>query len=96
MPVKCEKCHETNRFQDAPEDCYGCHKKEDEHKLKFGEKCDSCHNTRGWPIWDFNHDKRTEYKIEGAHLPIDKPDMEVWLRREPVVTTRSGRFCSIP
>ena len=23
-------------------------------------------------------------KIEGAHLPIDKPDMEGWLRREPV------------
>lgn len=23
-------------------------------------------------------------KIQGAHLPIDKPDMEVWLRREPV------------
>lgn len=23
-------------------------------------------------------------KIEGAHLPIDKPDMEVWTRREPV------------
>jgi aldehyde dehydrogenase (NAD+) len=23
-------------------------------------------------------------KIEGAHLPIDKPDMEVWVRREPV------------
>lgn len=22
-------------------------------------------------------------KIEGSHLPIDKPDMEVWLRREP-------------
>src|SRR5699024_4809055 len=23
-------------------------------------------------------------KIEGAFLPIDKPDMDVWLRREPV------------
>lgn len=23
-------------------------------------------------------------KIEGAHLPIDKPDMEAWIRREPV------------
>ncbi len=23
-------------------------------------------------------------KIEGSHLPIDKPDMEVWLRREPI------------
>lgn len=23
-------------------------------------------------------------KLEGAHLPVDKPDMEVWLRREPI------------
>lgn len=23
-------------------------------------------------------------KIEGAHLPVDKPDLEVWLRREPI------------
>ncbi|MGO7637235.1 aldehyde dehydrogenase [Rhizobium leguminosarum] len=23
-------------------------------------------------------------KIEGAYLPIDKPDMDVWLRREPI------------
>ncbi len=23
-------------------------------------------------------------KIEGAHLPIDKPDMEAWTRREPI------------
>lgn len=23
-------------------------------------------------------------KFEGAHLPVDKPDMEVWLRREPI------------
>ncbi|HSI39521.1 MAG TPA: aldehyde dehydrogenase [Xanthobacteraceae bacterium] len=23
-------------------------------------------------------------KIEGAHLPVDKPDMEAWLRREPI------------
>ena len=23
-------------------------------------------------------------KMQGAHIPIDKPDMEVWLRREPI------------
>jgi (Z)-2-((N-methylformamido)methylene)-5-hydroxybutyrolactone dehydrogenase len=23
-------------------------------------------------------------KVQGAHLPIDKPDMDVWLRREPI------------
>ena len=23
-------------------------------------------------------------KMEGSHLPIDRPDMEVWLKREPI------------
>ncbi|WP_371346271.1 aldehyde dehydrogenase [Ancylobacter sp. IITR112] len=23
-------------------------------------------------------------KVEGSHLPVDKPDMEAWLRREPI------------
>ncbi len=66
--AKCEKCHESNRFKDAPSDCYACHKKEDTHKLKFGEACESCHNTRAWPIWDFNHDKRTDFRLDGAHV----------------------------
>lgn len=70
VPVKCEKCHESNRFQDAKEDCYSCHQKDDQHKLKFGEGCDNCHNTRGWPIWDFDHDKRTDYKLVGPHLKV--------------------------
>jgi aldehyde dehydrogenase (NAD+) len=33
-------------------------------------------------------------KIEGAFLPIDKPDMDVWLRREPVgVVGAAARIC---
>lgn len=70
VPVKCEKCHETSRFKDAPSDCYACHKKEDKHKLKLGEKCDTCHNARGWAIWDFNHDKRTEYRLVDSHIKV--------------------------
>ena len=66
--AKCEKCHESNRFKDAPSTCYACHKEKDTHKLKFGEACESCHNTRAWPIWDFNHDKRTAFSLLGAHL----------------------------
>ncbi|MFP3802654.1 aldehyde dehydrogenase family protein, partial [Paraburkholderia sp. SIMBA_027] len=23
-------------------------------------------------------------KIEGSHIPVDKPDMQVWLERQPV------------
>ncbi len=70
IAVKCDSCHESSRFKEAPRDCYACHKKEDRHKLKFGEACESCHNTRGWSIWDFDHDKRTSYKLDGAHRQV--------------------------
>jgi hypothetical protein len=68
--AKCSTCHETNRFKDASRECYACHKKEDKHKLKFGVKCESCHTARGWPIWDYDHTKRADYKLDGAHLKL--------------------------
>ena len=30
-------------------------------------------------------------KVMGNTLPIDKPDMEVWLRREPIEPRRRAR-----
>lgn len=68
--TKCKDCHETARFKDAAKECYACHKKEDKHKLKLGERCENCHNTRAWKLWDFNHDKRTKYVLDGAHKKI--------------------------
>ena len=70
LPVNCEKCHETSRFKDAPSECVACHRKEDKHKQRFGEQCEKCHNTRSWAIWDFNHSRRTDYALEGAHLKV--------------------------
>ncbi|PZO19010.1 MAG: cytochrome C [Burkholderiales bacterium] len=70
VPVKCEKCHESSRYKDAPMDCMGCHQKDDRHKLKFGVACESCHNTRGWAIWDFDHTRRTSYRLDGGHLKV--------------------------
>lgn len=63
----CKKCHETARYKDAPRDCYACHQKEDKHKLKFGVGCESCHNTRSWELWSFDHSARTSYRLDGAH-----------------------------
>ena len=68
--VECKKCHETAEFKVAKTDCYSCHKKEDKHELRLGKKCDSCHNARDWKTWDFDHDQRTKYKIDGAHKKI--------------------------
>jgi hypothetical protein len=67
IAVVCKDCHKSTLFKEAPRDCYACHTKDDKHKLKFGERCGACHNTRAWPIWEFDHDKRTKYRLDGAH-----------------------------
>jgi aldehyde dehydrogenase (NAD+) len=33
-------------------------------------------------------------KIEGSHIPVDKPDMQVWLERQPVGVVAA--ICSFP
>jgi hypothetical protein len=70
VTATCKSCHQTARFKDAARDCYSCHKKEDKHKLKLGEQCESCHNARSWKLWDFNHDKRTKYVLDGPHRKV--------------------------
>ncbi|RZS58230.1 cytochrome c3 family protein [Sphaerotilus mobilis] len=67
----CKDCHTTGaRFKDAPMDCYSCHKKADKHKLTLGVGCESCHNTRSWGIWNFDHDRQTSYRLEGPHAKV--------------------------
>ena len=68
--TSCKKCHETARYKDAPRDCYGCHRKDDKHKLKFGVKCESCHNTRSWDLWSYDHNARTSFRLDGAHRKV--------------------------
>lgn len=72
--VECKKCHDTAEFKNAKSDCYSCHKKEDKHELRLGKKCDSCHNARDWKTWDFDHDRRTKYRIDGAHKKAECTD----------------------
>ncbi len=67
VTTACKDCHVTPRFKDTAHDCSSCHKKDDKHKQVFGTKCDSCHNARAWPIWDFDHNRRSAYKLDGAH-----------------------------
>jgi hypothetical protein len=69
--VACKGCHETPRYKDAARECASCHKKEDTHKQKFGMRCESCHNTRSWPVWSFDHDARAKYRLDGAHRKVN-------------------------
>jgi hypothetical protein len=67
--VRCESCHKTQRYREAPRDCNGCHAKDDKHKLKYGTGCDNCHNARAWALWEFDHAK-TRFALDGAHQAL--------------------------
>ena len=69
--VKCETCHTTPQYKDAKTDCYSCHRKDDKHKLRLGTQCEQCHNARSWTQWDFDHDKRTKFILDGKHAGLD-------------------------
>jgi hypothetical protein len=70
ITVACTACHVTSRFKDAPRECVGCHNKDDKHKRAYGDDCASCHNARAWSIWDFDHNRRSSYKLDGAHRQV--------------------------
>ena len=63
----CKACHATRRFRDAPRTCIGCHARDDRHKARLGTACESCHGTRSWQAWRFDHDRETRYPLAGRH-----------------------------
>ncbi|HSB22778.1 MAG TPA: cytochrome c3 family protein [Burkholderiaceae bacterium] len=68
--VECKDCHKSPRFKDAKIACVSCHLKDDKHKKTLGSLCEDCHNPRDWKAWDFDHDKRTQYPLEGKHKGV--------------------------
>jgi hypothetical protein len=67
VPVKCESCHQANRFKGTPLACLGCHRKDDKHKGRYGEKCQTCHSDAGWKRLSFDHDRDTHFALRGKH-----------------------------
>lgn len=68
--VKCKECHADRTYQQTPLTCNGCHKKDDQekgHKGRYGSKCESCHNDKGWKEIVFDHDADTHYALKGKH-----------------------------
>jgi len=71
MAVECKKCHATAQYKDVKTECLACHEKDDVHKRRLGTQCESCHNARNWSLWDYNHNTRTRFKLEGGHKGLD-------------------------
>lgn len=70
MGVKCNDCHKTQRYKEAPSDCWSCHQKDDVHKRVYGTACEGCHHARAWTLWSFDHARRTQWPLRGAHAKV--------------------------
>jgi hypothetical protein len=77
----CIDCHKPPRlqtrlidvdFKAAPTKCEDCH--EDPHGKQFTKNgatpCEDCHNSARWKPSLFDHDKRTSFSLQGAHMNV--------------------------
>jgi hypothetical protein len=65
--VDCALCHPAERFENTAMECQSCHRLEDVHRGRFGERCDTCHSAEGWKTLHFDHDRDTRFPLEGRH-----------------------------
>jgi len=63
----CAACHTNKEYAGTPKDCASCHKVDDAHGGRLGPDCKSCHRPAGWERITFDHDRDTEFDLEGAH-----------------------------
>lgn len=79
LTIACGSCHKPTfpkdprsvDFKAAPEKCEQCH--ENVHAGQFAKKngitaCADCHNSAKWKPSIFDHDRRTSFPLNGAHL----------------------------
>ncbi|HEY9051971.1 MAG TPA: cytochrome c3 family protein [Gammaproteobacteria bacterium] len=63
----CQSCHPDNRHKNTPKQCFSCHALDDAHNTRYGEKCETCHNSNDWKKAFFDHDKKTKFPLQGRH-----------------------------
>ena len=65
--VVCSACHRDERYADTPGRCVDCHAIRDVHENRFGNDCADCHGEQAWDRPSFDHERDTDYPLEGEH-----------------------------
>jgi hypothetical protein len=68
--LACEECHTSGAFKETKPQCLSCHQNDDVHKRTLGKRCDRCHYVGDWKAWEFDHDRKTDFKLDGGHKGI--------------------------
>jgi len=78
LEVKCDACHPKNetgvvKYVGRPLECYQCH--EDVHAGQFTLldgliPCEKCHQPTGWHMQAFEHNRLTDFPLDGRHAQV--------------------------
>jgi hypothetical protein len=87
---KCEACHPSRKFSEAPTTCSaeGCHADDDAHKGRLGKKCEQCHLETGDNL--FNHNTMSKFHLDGKHLKVRCADCHPSVTFKPRPSTCFG------
>lgn len=71
LKLSCSRCHtDGKKFREASHQCSVCHKDDEPHQGRLGDKCTDCHSESGWKKTEFDHAK-TRFALTGAHENVN-------------------------
>ena len=89
--LSCEDCHSADPFADEMDtECVSCHLEDDDHNGHNGTDCGSCHTNDEWPATRFDHDRDTDFVLNGSHQTVACVDCHV----EPIFDSSPGVSCA--
>ena len=68
--VTCATCHIGEIYKNLAQNCSSCHKLQDIHGGRYGEKCETCHGQTKWKEATFDHNAKTKFPLHGAHAKV--------------------------
>jgi len=68
--LSCEECHLSSNYKEAKINCNHCHAGDDYHQKTLGSTCQQCHVSNDWKVWQFDHDKQTDFPLKDSHKNI--------------------------
>jgi len=69
--ASCEACHKDPvKDRKPPSTCVACHREDDAHHGRYGKKCQTCHNETQWEKGRFDHQRRTDFPLQGKHRKL--------------------------
>jgi hypothetical protein len=91
LEAACDSCHgASDAERPPPSDCAACHRADDEHRGRYGVRCDNCHGEFNWKMATFDHERSTGFPLRAAHQSVKCQECHVGTLYEEKLKSECG------